>query len=57
LPVLEGENVTVKFDNLTKQQARERLDEAAERLKKLGVILVRDKEKVPKQEEYREEYK
>ena len=46
-----------KIDGLTEQQARDRLDEAAERLKAMGVILVRDKEKVPKKEEYKENFR
>lgn len=50
--------MTVKFDGLTKQQARERLDDAAERLREYAVILVRDNEaKVPTPKEYQEDYK
>jgi hypothetical protein len=58
LPVLEGERIMEIIDNLTEQQARERLDDAAERLKALGVILIRDNEtKVPAPEPYEETYK
>ena len=43
---------TLRLDGLTERQARARLDEAAERLRELGVILVRDNQsKVPKNDE------
>lgn len=47
-----------KFDGLTEAEASRRLDDAAERLRKYAVILVRDnKTKVPKPEPYEEDYK